>query len=130
MVEGIEGFRVEIGVDSLSETGGAIDYNAKVDWADPTARTTPTNRGDGSPDGDFVSCSPAGAPCTLAQFTNTTAVKLYVLVRSREPTPGYTDTKTYELGGTTMGPYGDAFKRHVYVSTVRLPNVAGRRMTP
>ena len=59
-----------------------------------------------------------------------TAVKLYVLVRSREPTPGYTDTKTYQLGDTTMGPYNDAFKRHVYVSTVRLPNVAGRRMTP
>ena len=35
MVEGIEGFRVEFGVDSLSETGGAIDYNAAVDWADP-----------------------------------------------------------------------------------------------
>ncbi len=29
MVEGIEGFRVEIGVDSLSETGGAVDYNAE-----------------------------------------------------------------------------------------------------
>ena len=128
MVEGIEGFRVEIGVDSLSETGGAIDYNAKVDWADPTARTTPTNRGDGSPDGEFVSCS--AAACTVAQLTNVTAVKLHVLVRSREPTPGYTDTKTYQVGDTTMGPYNDAFKRHVYVSTVRLPNVAGRRMTP
>ena len=59
-----------------------------------------------------------------------TAVKLYVLVRSREPTPGYTDTQDYQVGDTTMGPYNDAFKRHVYVSTVRLPNVAGRRMTP
>jgi type IV pilus assembly protein PilW len=128
MVEGIEGFRVELGVDSLSETGGAVDYGAKVVWADPKARTTPTNRGDGSPDGDFVSCSTVA--CTLAQVTNVTAVKLYVLVRSREPTPGYTDTKTYQLGGTTMGPFNDAFKRHVYVSTVRLPNIAGRRMTP
>jgi len=130
MVEGIEGFRVELGVDGLSETGGAVDYGAKVVWADPTTRTTPTNRGDGSPDGDFVSCSAVGVPCTLAQLTNVTAVKLHVLVRSREPTPGYTDTKTYQVGDTTMGPYNDAFKRHVYVSTVRLPNIAGRRMTP
>jgi type IV pilus assembly protein PilW len=130
MVEGIQGFRVELGIDSLSETGGAIDYNAKVNWADPKARTTPTNRGDGSPDGPFVSCSAAGVPCTLAQLTNTTAVQLHVLVRSREPTPGYTDTKTYQLGDTEMGPFNDEFKRHVYVSTVRLPNVAGRRITP
>ena len=61
---------------------------------------------------------------------NVTAVKLYVLVRSREASPGYTDTKTYTLGGTVMGPFNDDFKRHVYVSTVRLPNIAGRRETP
>jgi type IV pilus assembly protein PilW len=29
-----------------------------------------------------------------------------------------------------MGPFNDGFKRHVYVSTLRLPNVAGRRQTP
>ena len=65
MVEGIEGFRVELGVDSLSETGGAIDYNAKVDWADPTARTRPPIAATASPDGEFVSCSarrPARSP--------------------------------------------------------------------
>ena len=61
---------------------------------------------------------------------NVTAVKLYVLVRSRDESPGYTDTKTYSLGATTMGPYNDRFKRHVFVSTVRLPNISGRRETP
>jgi type IV pilus assembly protein PilW len=64
------------------------------------------------------------------QLINVTAVKIYVLIRSREPTPGYTDTKTYTLGSTTMGPFNDGFKRHVYVTTVRLPNISGRRQTP
>jgi type IV pilus assembly protein PilW len=135
MVEGIEAFRVELGVDNRSKAytgqpnGTPVDYSVAVDWFDPTTREIPTNRGDGSPDGAFVSCSTA-SPCTLAQLINVTAVKLYVLVRSREPSPGYTDEKTYTLGGTVLGPFNDSFKRHVYVSTIRLPNVAGRRQTP
>ena len=131
MVEGIEGFRVELGVDSLSETGGAIDYNASVDWADPTARTTPTNRGDGRRTANSSAAATAVGPARRRSFTNVTAVKLYVLVRSREPTPGYTDTKTYQLGDTDDGPVSTT--RSSATSTcrhVRLPNVAGRRMTP
>jgi type IV pilus assembly protein PilW len=134
LVEGIEGFRVELGVDSRSKayagqpTGTLINYGQKIDWLDPKTRTTPRNRGDGTPDGAFVSCS--AAVCTVDQLMNTTAVKLFLLVRSREPTPGYTDDKTYTLGGTVVGPFGDGFKRHVYETTVRLPNIAGRRQTP
>ena len=56
--------------------------------------------------------------------------RIYVLVRSREPAPGYTDTKVYQVGDSVMGPFNDGFKRHVYVSTLRLPNIAGRRQTP
>jgi type IV pilus assembly protein PilW len=127
MIEGVQGFRVELGVDNVSKTGGAVDYTAAVAWADPDTRTQPSNRGDGSPDGAFVSC---GTGCTVAQLMNTTAVKLYVLVRSRDASPGYTDAKTYTLGSTTMGPFNDGFKRHLFVSTVRLPNITGRRESP
>jgi type IV pilus assembly protein PilW len=135
MVEGIEGFHVELGIDNRSKpytgnpTGSPVNYGVAVNWYDPLTRTTLTNRGDGSPDGAFVSCTTA-TPCTLAQLINVTAVKIYVLVRSREASPGYTDSKTYTMGGTVMGPFGDDFKRHVYVSTIRLPNIAGRRQTP
>jgi type IV pilus assembly protein PilW len=135
MIEGIEGFRVELGIDNRSEpyagepTGTPVDYTAAVDWLDPDTRTTPTNRGDGSPDGAFIECTTA-TPCTRDQLMNVTAVKIYVLVRSREPAPNYTDTKTYQVGTTEMGPFNDGFKRHVYVSTLRLPNIAGRRQTP
>jgi type IV pilus assembly protein PilW len=135
LVEGIEGFRIELGVDNRSKayagqpTGTAVDYSVAINWLDPLARTTPTNRGDGSPDGAFVSCTTA-VPCTTGQLSNVTAVKIYVLVRSRDATRGYTDSKTYTLGSTVLGPFNDAFKRHVYVSTIRLPNIAGRRQTP
>ena len=82
------------------------------------------------PDGAYIHCTTA-VPCTVDQLINVSAVKLYVLVRSREESPGYTDTKTYTLGGgTTLGPFNDRYKRHLYVTTMRLPNVAGRRETP
>ncbi|MBS7725313.1 PilW family protein [Pseudomonas lalucatii] len=126
LIEGIEGFRVELGVDNLSKTGAAVDYTAAIDWADPSTRTTPTNRGDGSIDGDFVRCTTA-SPCTVAQLTNAVAVKIHVLVRNLTTTPGYTDAKTYNLGATTLGPFNDGFKRHVFSSTVRLVNISGRR---
>jgi type IV pilus assembly protein PilW len=135
MIEGIEGFRVELGIDNVSEpyagqpNGTAVNYAEGVEWLDPDTRDTATNRGDGSPDGAFIECTTA-VPCTVDQLMNVTAIKIYVLVRSREPAPNYTDTKTYQVGSTVMGPFNDGFKRHVYVSTLRLPNVAGRRQTP
>ena len=130
MIEGIESLVVEFGVDDVSKTGAAVDYSVAINWNDPATRTTPTNRGDGAPDGDFVHCTTA-SPCTAAQLMNVTAVKLYVLARSREVSRGYTDSKTYALGSsTTLGPFNDGFKRHLFVTTVRLPNVSGRRMTP
>ncbi len=130
LIEGIERFRVELGIDDVSETGGAVDYSAAIDWVDPENRTSATNRGDGVPDGNFLRCTTL-APCTLGDLMNVTAVKLYVLARSPQESPGYTDTKTYALGGAgNAGPFDDGFKRHLFVTTVRLPNFAGRRITP
>ena len=129
LIEGIEGFRVELGVDSLSDSGAAVDYTAAVNWADPTNLVSPTNRGDGVPNGAFVNCTDA-VPCTIAQLTNVVAAKLYVLARADTVSPGYTDSKTYALGTTSLGPFNDGFKRHVFSTTVRLNNISGRRETP
>ncbi|WP_395009567.1 PilW family protein [Undibacterium sp.] len=129
LIEGIEGFRVMLGIDSLSKTGAAVDYTKSIAWADPSNYTTSTNRGDGVPDGDFVSCTDT-TPCTVTQLTNVTVAKLYVLARSSATTSGYTDNKTYELGGSTLGPFNDGFKRHVFSTTVRVNNVAVRRDLP
>lgn len=145
LVEGVEGFRVEIGIDDISKTGTAadVDYSEKVDWTDSDVKTTVTNRGDGSPD-RFVRCptenrsadntapstEPAATVCTADDLEDAVAVKLYVLVRSRERASGHVDSKTYALGSTTLGPFNDGFKRHVFSSTVRLNNVSARRETP
>jgi type IV pilus assembly protein PilW len=61
---------------------------------------------------------------------NLTAVRFYVLARGREPSQGHTDTKTYQLGSTAVPAFNDAFQRHVFMTTVRLPNISGRRLTP
>lgn len=146
MVEGIEGFAVEWGVDAQGRCYDAAirptavaDYTkapTRVDPASCTANTThpefnvvPLYRGDGVPDTDFVRCTTV-APCTAAQLMNVVAARIYVLARSREATPGYSDTKIYKLAGTNYGPFNDAYRRHVYQMTVRLNNVAGRRETP
>jgi type IV pilus assembly protein PilW len=129
LIEGIAAFRVEFGVDDLSETATPVDYTTAVAWVDPETRTSASNRGDGVPDDEFVHCTTA-APCTVAELANVTAARLYVLAQSREASRGYTDSKTYTLGDTVVGPFDDAFQRHLFVTTVRLPNVAGRRITP
>ncbi|WP_431273549.1 PilW family protein [Variovorax ureilyticus] len=132
LVEGIEGFRVELGLDTLSSTGAAVNYTQAIAWSDPLNRTTPTNRGDGSPDGAFVHCSTA-APCTADQLINVVAAKLYVLARSTTQTAGFTDTKTYTLGSAAAytPPTADQhYKRHLFSTSIRLNNVAGRRDAP
>ena len=152
LVEGIERFRIEVGIDDVSEPfagshpgspgGRALvgfpvapattpesDLQVAVDWDDDDVWETPKNRGDGIPDGNFVHCPTSG--CSPFQLLNVVAVKVYVLARANEPTQGYTDTKTYTLGSSgNIGPFNDGFKRHVFSTTIRLNNIAGRRETP
>ncbi len=136
LIENIEGFKVMLGIDNISENGTDIIVNgdptnlfsSPVKWADITNLVSPINRGDGIPD-TFISCTDA-VPCTFEQLPHVVAVKLYVLARAETVTAGYTDTKTYTLGDTTLGPFNDGFKRHVFSTTVRVNNVSSRRETP
>ena len=149
LIEGVEGFRVEFGIDNISDAGTNITtgtdsagvvapanlHSAAIKWAVTTpANTSPTNRGDGSPDA-YIHCTTL-IPCTAAQLMNVVAVKLYVLVRSDVVTPGYSDTKSYCLQSVCatvsdrMGPFNDGFKRHLFTQTIRLVNVSSRRETP
>lgn len=97
--------------------------------------------GDGLPDaytpdpGTFTygGCS----NCTAVNnWMNVMTVHIYLLARNIETSPGYTDTKTYNLGTDTagaevsVGPFNDGYRRHVYASVVRVINPAGRRDTP
>jgi type IV pilus assembly protein PilW len=58
------------------------------------------------------------------------AVRVHILARNIDDTPGYTDVKTYTLGSAT--PYTPSgadvhYRRHVYSELVRLTNPSGRR---
>lgn len=134
LIEGIEDFVVDLGVDSKSETDVNVISNsdltklwtAQIKWAD-TNKTSPVNRGDGVPD-SFVHCS--GSDCEIKQLANTVALKLSLLVRSQVTTPGYVDNKAYKLGSQAIPAANDGFKRHVFSTVVRLNNISGRRDTP
>ena len=135
LIEGIEGFRVEFGIDNISDDGTNVItntdptklYSAAIKWND-LALTSPGNRGDGSPD-SFVRCTSA-LPCTADQLANVVALKVYLLARAESESVGHLDNKTYTLGPTTLGPFNDRFKRHVFSSTFRLTNPSSRRETP
>jgi type IV pilus assembly protein PilW len=129
LVEGVEAFRVEFGIDSVSDSGGAVTATAAVTWANASNQNSPTNRGDGIPDGAYVHCTQA-APCTPYQMMNAVSARIYVLVRGERASANYTDQKTYNMGSTTLGPFGDGYKRHLFTQTVRFMNISGRRETP
>jgi type IV pilus assembly protein PilW len=138
LIEGIEAFRVEYLIDNTNPCL-AVDYTQPIARVNPstcavdadvTKNTLPSNRGDGIPDSVCYADT-----CTLGQLMNVVAVKLHVLARSLEPTPGYLDSKTYTLGDLTinagtMSAAQQRYKRHVFSTTVRLTNISGRRETP
>lgn len=130
LVEGVEGFVVRLGLDTLSDTGAAVDLTTGVTWLSPADFNSPTNRGDGNPD-TYVTCT-AATPCTAAQLVNAVAVKIDLLMRAEETSLGYTDTKKYYMGGSAvpLPTFNDNYKRHIFHQTIRLTNVSGRRETP
>lgn len=110
LVEGIEYLQVEYGID------------------DPAADTD----GDGTPGADGIADSYSTcSACTIGDWSNVVAVKLYLVTRNIEPTVGHNDSnKTYSLGqaGNYIPSGSDTqYKRHAYTQVVRLVNPASRR---
>jgi type IV pilus assembly protein PilW len=109
LVEGIENMQLEYGVDT--------DGDRKPDLFTPTP---------GSANG----C--AAPACAATNWRNVMSVKLNLLARNTEPTPGYTDGHRYVLGHLADGSEngvaapGDHYKRHVFQSLVPMPNPIGR----
>lgn len=91
---------------------------------------------DRSPD-HFVSASALGSNDTRwptlttdnMRWRNVVAVRIYLLARNTETSPGYTDPNTYTLGsyGTvSLSATERQYKRQLYVSTASLGNPARR----
>jgi type IV pilus assembly protein PilW len=108
LVEGIEQFHVEYGLD----TGGSslpLNFDGAVD----SYTATP--------------------PTTVADWMNVMTVKIWLLARNLETSPDFIDTKTYTLGSAsplTVAAIGDGYRRHVYSSLIRIQNPSSRRETP
>lgn len=86
--------------------------------------------GNGSPDVYRTGLSgTAGAADN--NWANVVGVRIHLLSRATERTPGFVDPKTYVLGlSGNRGPFSDNFKRRAYTVTSRLHNIAGPRETP
>lgn len=118
LAEGIEDMVLEYGFDTTN----------------PTDPDPASHAGKGSPD-VFRTTLSGTAGARDNDWGNVVAVRLYLLTRTQEPSPGVTDTKTYVVGpassaSSTRGPFNDNYKRRVYTTTVRLTNVAGAREVP
>lgn len=106
LVEGIEELNFEYGLDSAPPHSGR----------------------DGRIDG--YSSAPAAG-----DWPDVISVRINLLARNIESSPGYTDTKTYNLGRDAANnpiiitPGGDV-RRHAYSGLVRIVNAAHRRENP
>lgn len=60
---------------------------------------------------------------TATDFANARSVRLYMLIRSINPVPGYKNGKTYRLGQKSIAAFNDGFIRKVVSTTVKLRNV-------
>ena len=107
LVEGIEYFKVEYGID---DTPTDVDPNTE-------------SIGDGVPD-TYVT-----AP-TAVQWPNVVTVRVHVLARNTKATDDYTDDKTYTLAGAAFDPPEKNYKRHVFSTEIRPMNIGGRREIP
>jgi type IV pilus assembly protein PilW len=132
--------RVELGVASGSPTMGnppvaiaegvedlQIDYG--VD--DPV---NPTNN-DGAPNGSDVNAADTRLGSVADNWRNAMSARIYLLARSTEKSPGFTDTKSYCMGTSYPSPSScyvpataDAsYQRHLFTQSVRMTNPSLRR---
>jgi type IV pilus assembly protein PilW len=83
--------------------------------------------GDGMPNGADAD----GSAFAVGDWANVVSLKLYLLARSNDKTGGFVDTKSYVLGtagSITPATAELAYKRHVFVQSVRLVNPSSRRV--
>ena len=77
--------------------------------------------------GDGVANQLVALPANLNAWSSLISVEMGLLARNVEPSPGYTDQKTYSLAGVNLTPGGN-FKRHAYTTLARAVNPGDRRI--
>jgi type IV pilus assembly protein PilW len=129
LAHGIQDLQLEYGIDTSGD--GSPDV-----FANPDAYDAP-----GGASGPFDECADHASEC-VSNWRNTVAVRMSVLARNSATTRDFTDVKVYSLGANDDGSlhcaldldadgaceaFNDGYKRHVYQTSVRLNNPAGRR---
>jgi len=126
LAEGINAMKIELGIDNSPNT--------------PNGNTNLI--GDGAP--DLYLPNGSNSSLSVADFANIVSAKVWMIARSPQSTPNYTDTKTYAVAtpttalgagtvagtGLTYGPYNDSYKRHLFFSETRIVNLSQRRENP
>ena len=81
---------------------------------------------DGAPNGSPVN----GTTLDHTTWPNVMGITVTLLARAGQTTPGYSDTKAYQLGSTAAATpaKNDGYQRHVFSQTVRMVNPSGRRI--
>jgi type IV pilus assembly protein PilW len=127
LAHGIEDLQLDYGVDSDGD-GAPEAFTSDPDIFDA----------DGA-GGPYANCAAHAAEC-ITNWRNVVSVRLNLLARNSTPTRDHLNNKVYILGANDDGTdrcavedagacvaFEDAFKRHVYQTSVRLNNPAGRR---
>jgi type IV pilus assembly protein PilW len=122
LVEGIENLQLEYGMDTKSLPDGS-----------PTCYVA-------DPGLDNSAICPAMTPAynwssAPANWSNVVALRVHLLARNTTITPGFTDSKSYQLGNLAAGTPnnvtpGGGFKRHVFTAVTRVTNVGQRMEQP
>lgn len=130
LAHGIQDLQVDYGIDN--DADGAPDTYT----SDPDIYDAP-----GGAAGPHADCAAHAAEC-ISNWRNVMAVRLNVLARNSSGTRDHVDSKVYILGlnddgsdrcaldandDGTCEAFNDDVKRHVYQTSVRLNNPAGRR---
>jgi len=130
LAHGIQDLQLEYGVDTDND-GAPNVFTASPDTYDPP----------GGSSGPFDECADHNAEC-VSNWRNVVAIRMALLARNSTTTRDFTDAKVYSLGANDDGTvrcardddtdgtceaFGDGYKRHVYQTSVRLNNPAGRR---
>jgi type IV pilus assembly protein PilW len=125
--------------NDCASAGDGIPTLKRVELIDGALRTTAIAEGVENLQFEYgVDTDADGVPDTMlaanavsaADWQNVVSVRMHVLTRSTQPTPGFAETRTYQLGpNVTLTPamLADGFKRTLLSATVRLNNVGGRR---
>lgn len=114
---GVENMHLEYGIDTTGD--GSID--AWVVSNDDPRQTGST--------GDAVTGMRLDDN-TENRWEDVMAVKLFLITRDLKTTTGWTDTKTFVMGSKTVAAAGDAYRRRLMSSTIKLVNMSGRREVP